>query len=164
MHISTHTIIFITLILIGIPGWLGCKSIHTEIAIQASPQDVWEVISANDRYPEWNPYHVRVDGELVEGSTLDVEIHKPNGNRVEIQPQVITVTPEKELTWGGGIPGLFTGTHVFEIVQREKDVLFIQREQFRGLFVWFAELDSIEEGYDLMNRALKARAENSTIP
>ena len=63
-----------------------------------------------------------------------------------------------------GIPGLFTGTHVFEIVQREKDVLFIQREQFRGLFVWFAELDSIEEGYDLMNRALKARAENSTIP
>ena len=138
----------------------ACKSIHTELAMQATPAAVWAVISDNQSYPEWNPYHVRVDGSLTEGATLEVEIHKPNGNQLTIKPEVMRVRRNQELSWGGGIPGLFTGEHVFEIIQREHDILCIQREKFSGLFVLFAELDTIEEGYQQMNAALKARVEN----
>ena len=142
-------------------GLIACKSIHTELPIDASPERVWSVIVDTEHYPEWNPYHVRVRGELREGETLEVEIEKPNGNHVSLEPEVLRVRENQELTWGGGVPGLFTGEHVFEILPREGGVLFVQREEFRGLFVLFAELDTIEEGYDLMNQALKRRIEQN---
>ncbi|MCB1167089.1 MAG: SRPBCC domain-containing protein [Leptospiraceae bacterium] len=137
-----------------------CKSIHTELKIRATPAEVWSVLMDNKKYPEWNPYHVRVEGELKEGNTIVVEVHKPNGNRIVLEPEVLRIRPERELTWGGGIPGLFTGEHVFEIVPCEEGVVLIHREKFSGIFVPFAELDSIEEGYAQMNQALKERVED----
>ena len=140
-------------------GVNACKSIHTELPISAPPEEVWQVITDTERYPEWNPYHVQVRGQLREGETIQVEIEKPNGNHVSLEPEVLRVRENQELTWGGGITGLFTGEHVFEILPREDGVLFVHREEFRGLFVPFAELDTIEEGYHLMNQALKRRIE-----
>ncbi|MCB1139585.1 MAG: SRPBCC domain-containing protein [Leptospiraceae bacterium] len=136
-----------------------CKSIHTEVEIQATPEEVWTVLKKNGAYGEWNPYHVRVEGDLIEGNTILVEVHKPNGNQIVLEPTVLVVNPNRELTWGGGIPGLFTGEHVFEIFPTDTGVLLVHREEFKGIFVPFAELDTIEEGYRKMNEALKKRVE-----
>lgn len=43
---------------------LPVKNIHTEILIDADQQQVWETLADLERYPEWNPYHVLVQGEL----------------------------------------------------------------------------------------------------
>ena len=94
-----------------IPG----KSFHTHIDIDATPKAIWTVLAETARYPEWNPYHVKVVGRLETGQSLEVLIHKPNGEKVEIAPQVFRIEPERELTWGGGIQGLFFGEHVFLI-------------------------------------------------
>ncbi|MEQ8352917.1 MAG: SRPBCC domain-containing protein [Leptospiraceae bacterium] len=151
----------LTILLTGAFLGSGCKSIHTELEMQATPEAIWAVLLQNDKYGEWNPYHVRVDGALQTGNTIEVEIHKPNGNQITLQPEVIRMIKNRELTWGGGIPGLFTGEHVFEIVPTESGVLFVHREEFRGFFVLFAELDTIEEGYKQMNQALKKRVEEA---
>ncbi|MCB1173146.1 MAG: SRPBCC domain-containing protein [Leptospiraceae bacterium] len=151
-----------SLLALFLPG--ACKSVYTQTAIKASPAEIWSALMANQCYPEWNPYHVRVEGFLQEGNTILVEIHKPNGSQITIHPRVLRIEPQRLLVWGGGIPGLFTGEHVFEIIERDTEVLFVQREEFYGLFVLFAELETIEEGYTQMNAALKVRLENRPIP
>lgn len=150
--------------ILGLITLTGCampvKNIHTEIVIDAERQKVWDTLAATQRYPRWNPYHVRIDGPLSIGETLHVTIHKPDGNVVEIDPQVRRIIPRRELTWGGGIRHLFTGEHVFllETVDTNKTRL-IHKEQFRGILIPFAKLEGIEEGYMVMNAALKREVE-----
>ncbi len=138
------------------------KHIHTEIDIAASPEVVWDILSDLERYPEWNPYHVRVDGRLEPGSILDLEIHKPNGEQVRLSPRIMCLNPFQCLSWGGGIPGIFQGEHVFKLLPlTENTTRLIHSEVFSGFAVPFASLDAIEEGYEQMNQALKTRAEAS---
>lgn len=147
-------------------GWPATRlDVYTEIEIAAPPAAVWTVLADNQRYQEWNPYHVRADGELIEGASLDVEINKPDGSVVKIRPHVLTVEPERRLDWGGGIGGVFKGVHVFELEESGGGCTrLVQRESFTGLFVGFAALDGIEEGYRRMNQALKDRVESEVDP
>lgn len=136
------------------------KNIYTEIDINAPKEVVWDILADNDTYGDWNPYHVSVVGDLREGESLAVKIVKPNGNTVEIEPHVIKLVPMEELTWGGGIKGIFFGEHVFALsTTKSGQTRLIQRESFSGLAIPFAELDAIEAGYSQMNLALKRRAE-----
>ncbi len=139
---------------------IGCKHIYTEIEIQAPPKTVWAILVDLEKYPEWNPYHVEVLGKLELGESLNVTIHKPNGDKLTIAPHVMQIIPQQELTWGGGIKGLFHGEHVFIIeTTKEGNSKLIHKEDFDGIFVPFASLDTIKKGYHQMNVALKKRAE-----
>jgi len=136
------------------------KKIYTEIDIAAPVEKVWDVLVDNESYPSWNPYHVKVEGTLGLGTKLNVEIHKPNGQKVEIEPYVMELEKNKKLTWGGGISGVFKGVHVFELISvNENKTTLIHRERFSGIVIPFASLDTIEEGYLLMNEALKMKVE-----
>ena len=153
---------FLLLLLLAAGGCaiLPGKHIHTEIDIQARPETVWAILMDNGSYPDWNPYQVEVKGDLEVGSKLLVRIHKPNGERVEIEPRVMRVVPREELTWGGGVKGIFFGEHLFLLEATEGDATkLVHKEDFTGFAVPFASLDAIEEGYDGMNQALKERAE-----
>ena len=148
------------LLLLGGCSSLPSKHIYTEIEIDAPPSKVWGILADNKRYPEWNPYHVSVEGRMAVGEKLAVEIHKPNGERVSIEPHVMRIDPLRELTWGGGVHGIFHGEHVFLLnPTRNGGTRLVQQEDFVGLAIPFAALDAIEEGYVLMNKALKKRAE-----
>ncbi len=136
------------------------KSIYTEIDIDASRERVWAALADNRNYPDWNPYHVRVEGELKEGETLTVQIEKPNGEQVEIEPTVLEMRENERLVWGGGINGIFIGEHVFELTgSGDGRTRLVQSEVFAGFAVPFASLDAIEEGYNLMNQSLKKYVE-----
>lgn len=155
------TLFLALLLALGGCSWLPGKHIDTEIDILAKPKTVWKILIENQKYPEWNPYHVRVEGKLRIGQQLFVEIHKPNGDKVEIHPYVMRIIPEKELAWGGRIKGIFFGEHVFLLKESKRgNTKLIQREDFIGIAVPFASLDAIEEGYNMMNMALKQRAES----
>ena len=158
MHFGFTALLLITSIVTGC-SLVPKKHIYTELDIYAKTATVWEILVDNKQYPEWNPYHVRVDGELEIGNALKVEIHKPNNEVVRIEPHVMRMIPLKELTWGGGIQGIFFGEHVFRLEAQNDMTKFIHKEDFSGIAVPFASLDAIEEGYNLMNQALKVRAE-----
>jgi hypothetical protein len=137
--------------------------IHTEITIAAEPATVWEAITDLNAYPAWNPYHRRVEttGDLVPGQRLVVHIRKPNDAQVVIKPHVIRIEPNRELTWGGGLKGIFHGEHRFVLEPVAGGTRLVHSETFAGLAVRFASLDSIEEGYELMNEALRRYVEQS---
>lgn len=150
----------LTSMILGGCSALPEKKIHTAIDIDAPAERVWDILLDNTTYPDWNPYHVAVTGTLTPGNTLELEIHKPNGETVNIRPSVLRVESHKELTWGGGIKGIFYGEHVFLLEPiNALQTRVIHKEHFSGIAIPFASLDAIEEGYILMNKALKKRAE-----
>jgi hypothetical protein len=141
------------------------KVLQTRIEIQASPEQVWQILTDFARFPEWNPFIRRVEGEAREGETLEVLIQPSGGKEMTFRPVVLKVAPAQELRWRArlGIPGLLTGEHIFKIeTVNDGRVRFIQREEFSGLLVGSWASRSEEDtwrGFREMNKALKDRAE-----
>lgn len=140
------------------------RSIHTEIGVGAPAARVWEVLTAIDQWPQWNPF-ARASGRLALGERLEVEIRPPSKSPMKFRPTVIKLEPGRELRWLGhlGIAGLFDGEHGFRVVAEDVGrCRFEHFETFHGLLVapimWTGET-ATRAGFEAMNRALKARAE-----
>ncbi|WP_422022168.1 SRPBCC family protein [Pyruvatibacter mobilis] len=139
--------------------------IRTSIEIDASRPQVFAVLTEFAAYPEWNPYHVRVVGEAVEGADLEVRVKRPDGKVIDVpQVHVLRVEKDRALYWGGGISGIFKGEHRFDLEDLPGGGTLVRHEEdFEGLFIGFADLppDVLAEGYREVNRALKAYVEAS---
>lgn len=140
------------------------QDIRTTADIHASPDRVWEVLTDFAAYPEWNPFITRARGELEIGERLELRIEPPGGMARTIRPLVIETEPNRELRWvEGWLGGLLDGHHAFTIVAKgENRTHVVHRETFTGLGVpvFRAMLETnLREGFDAMNRALKARVQ-----
>jgi len=144
------------------------KELRTEIDINAPAERVWRHLTDFAAFPEWNPFIPWIRGELRAGSRLEVLLQASGTKGMTFRPTVRKVEPNRELRWLGhlAIPGLFDGEHIFEITPTGNDrVRFVQREEFHGLLVPLLRrsLDrDTRRGFEEMNRALRARAEESS--
>ena len=137
-------------------------SIRTAVEIDAPREAVYSVLSDMESYPAWNPYHRKIKGKFEEGADLIVYVTRPDGKQIEVPPHIIRLVENKEITWGGGIQGIFYGEHSFLLEQISRDkTLLRHNEDFSGIAVSFADLppEVIADGYQLMNLALKERVE-----
>jgi hypothetical protein len=158
-----------TAIVAGVIGWSKRKSkeVRTEIDIRASDERVWQILTDFPNFVNWNPFITKISGDLKKRARLKVRI-QPQGERgMTFRPIILDVEPKRELHWIGrfAVPGLFSGEHIFTIEPLGKDhVRFIHREIFTGLFVliYARNFDTnIRQGFEDMNQALKAKAEQS---
>lgn len=142
---------------------LPLKEIRTELDIGASSLRVWQVLTDFPKYPDWNPFIRRVEGQPIEGTKLHIHITTPAGVKREYSPKVTRVVAERELCWLGKMPGLLSGEHTFAIEPlSDNSVHFVHREVFAGLLASFfgSTLDTdVKKGFEEMNEALKKRAE-----
>ena len=141
------------------------KQLRTDIAIDATPRRVWEVLTDFSAYPDWNPFIRRIAGPATEGSRLEVDLQPPGGRGITIRPTVKSAKPERELRWLGhlGVPGLFDGEHAFRLeTLGDGRTRLVHEETFGGLLAPIV-LNRIGEqtrqGFVAMNEALKSRAE-----
>lgn len=142
------------------------KAIETEIQINANPEQIWEILTDLDKYPEWNPFVTSAKGKVAEGEKLEVKISPPNKKEMVFKPTVLTAKTNSEFKWLGHLlfPGLFDGEHVFTITGNENGSLLVQKETFKGILVplvWGSMEKHTKDGFELMNRALKTRAEEA---
>jgi len=144
----------------------GCTThipVRSQIEIDAPLERVYATLIEFERYPNWNPYHIRVAGSPELGAKLDVTVHRPDGKTVQVPGvHVLRLRENAELTWGGGLKGVFYGEHVFELRKLDENrTLLVHNEDFKGLFVGFADLpaDVLTMGYERMNQALKDHLE-----
>jgi hypothetical protein len=142
------------------------RTIHTEIGIMAPAARVWDVLATVDKWPEWNPF-ARVAGRFAVGERLTVVLTPPGQSGMTFRPTVVKLEPGRELRWLGhlGMRGLFDGEHGFRVVPEDVGrCRFEHFETFTGLLVapilWFAEA-ATRQGFEAMNRQLKARAESA---
>ena len=141
------------------------KKLHTQIEINATPERVWQVLTDFASYAEWNPFITAAEGNAVEGDQLQVRIDPPGGRAASFRPTVTVAEVPKRLEWLGKLlfKGLFDGRHRFEIEATSGGTNFIQSEEFTGVLVPLLakSLDGpTREGFELMNRAIKERAED----
>jgi hypothetical protein len=139
----------------------GCTSVQTSVEINAPARDVRAVLYDFADYPKWNPFIVRVDGAVAEGSKVYVTV-KPVGKPEISGDTVVTLMTDNRLSWRGSlaIPGLFRGKHDFIIEEAGPDkTVFYNNERMGGLVVLFYDFKPTEAGFEAMNQALKKRAE-----
>jgi hypothetical protein len=145
------------------------REIRTEVEIHASPERVWQVLTAFEQYAEWNPFLRISEGTATPGSTLVVTIMPEGGPNTTFRASVEVATSPTELRWIGhlGVPGLFDGRHRFELFPAgPATTRLVQSEAFRGLLVrpafYFGVGDATKTGFGKMNEALRGRAEATT--
>lgn len=140
------------------------KRLSSEILIEASPTDVWAVLTGFAAYPEWNPFLVNVTGSPEQGHRLSITLSPPGGRRITLKPEVTEVATGRVLEWWGHlvVRGLFDGRHRFELHPTGTGTRLVQSETFTGALVPLLarSLDrGTATGFALMNAALKDRVE-----
>ena len=136
------------------------KELRTEIEINATPERVWNILTDTDKFPQWNPFIRSFKGKLAQGETIEVVLGVDK--TMTFKPTILELTPNRTFRWLGKlfVGGLFDGEHIFEIEPLDPNrVRFVQREKFNGILVPVFNFDSTKSGFEAMNRALKARAE-----
>lgn len=142
--------------------------VRSEIEIAAPAGRVWEILTDFARFPEWNPFIRKAEGRVQVGERLTVLLQPAGGRPTTFRPRVLRADPGRELAWLGHlvVPGIFDGEHHFEIESRDGGVRFVQREVFTGALagpILNRIGDTTHQGFEAMNRALKARAEAWTV-
>lgn len=164
--------LIVLLITMTMLGHAYGKSLHknqieTTVIIDRSIDQVWEVFSDIEKYPEWSSFIESIEGELNEGEKLTVFIQPPNEDGMEFRPTLLKYDEKSELRWKGKMffAGLFDGEHYFKFESiSEKRTRLIHGEKFTGILVPFV-LPRIKEntikGFHQFNTALKTRVENN---
>lgn len=143
--------------------------VFTEIFISAEPSIIWEVLTDLEKYSLWNPFIVRSKGVAKVGEVLECHPRLPGSKSVHtFRPVVTRSEPPKEFAWKGHtfFPGFADGEHIFELIPQNGGVRLIHRQDFWGfampvLYRFMA--GKTAAGFDLMNRALKERAEKAAV-
>lgn len=140
-------------------------NLHTEIEINAPANKVWQALTDFSKYPEWNPFIPKAQGEIKSGERLEVHLNPPEGSGMTFRPRLLNVEANQELRWLGHllIPGLFDGEHVFQVQAIDENrTRFIQEENFKGILVPLLKKSlntGTKQGFIQMNEALKKRVE-----
>lgn len=149
---------------------MSSHQLQTEIEIDATPEQVWAILTDFAAYPAWNPFIKYIRGIPQQGARLEVRIQPSGAKGMTFRPSVLTADSGRELCWLGRflLPGVFDGEHCFVIEPLANGkVRFRQSEQFSGALVpmFRASLDrDTKRGFEEMNQALKSRAEAKHEP
>jgi hypothetical protein len=141
------------------------KLLYTSIVINATPAKVWEVLTNFNSYPDWNPFIRSINGTPAPANNFQVTLQPPNSKPILMKPRVLVFEQQKELRWIGslGIPYLFDGEHVFRLEENSNGSTTLHHfERFRGILIPFLSTlieKTTQEGFELMNAALKQRLE-----
>jgi hypothetical protein len=142
------------------------KILSTQIEINASAERVWSLLTDFASFPSWNPFITLATGRAEKDARLNLFIKPVGGSGMNIKPTVLKAEPGRELRWLGRLvlPGLVDGEHSFIIEPLgDSRVRLTHQEVFNGVLVPLLMTGSLEngtrQGFEAMNRALKARAE-----
>jgi hypothetical protein len=143
------------------------KQLVSEIEIDATAEQVWEVLTDFAAYPAWNPFIVSAVGSAEVGSTVTLRMQPVDARAITLTPTVLEASPGHRLRWRGrlGVSRVFDAEHVFTLTTRDDGgVTLCQAEEFTGVLVPFmaGSLDRHTlPAFVTMNEALKVRAEQA---
>lgn len=143
------------------------KTIETQIMVDSNPDKIWSILTNFKEYELWNPFMIKVVGNAILGSKIEVNIKTISGKQRTYFPIITKCEINRELRWKGKsfLPGIFDGERIF-VIEKSNDnkVSFLHKEVFKGLGASLVgnKLDQdLRESFVSMNKALKARAESS---
>ncbi len=140
------------------------KHVQTSISIAASPDEVWQVLTAFSQYDRWNPFVRSIVGQAKKGERLSVEVAQSGSKVMRFRPLVLVADPSRELRWIGRfvMPGLFDGEHYFTLKTEHQGTRLIHGEKFTGIIPMLLGdgfLAQMQLNFNAMNTALKQEVE-----
>lgn len=154
-------ITLIVLLLLSVILYItGHKSVHQEIIINASPEEVWDVLTDTENYKDWNPVMELIEGSLEEGSLVKYRFTQDEQNVMEIPSSVKKVVPNELLNQGGGMPVFLTFNHKYILEKVSEGTKVTIHEDYAGFYVNFWNPEPVEAAYGRLNEALKQRVES----
>jgi hypothetical protein len=139
--------------------------LHSSVDIDASASLVWAILTDFGSYKRWNPVIRAVLGKPSNGNRLRLTLQRQGQAPLSAISTLTYLREPRELRWRQKrlVPFLFATEHRFRIESLPSGgVRFHQSEQVDGLLASLLGRGSrrlTEEGFHLMNHALKARAE-----
>jgi len=141
------------------------RSISESVDIAASRQQVWSVLANLSAYKDWNPFIRSASGHLTVGSRLTLRLVPSQGRPITFRPKVLDAEPPVLLRWIGHLimPGIFDGTHQFELEHLDGFTRVTQSETFRGILIPFTgrSITATKSDFRALNQALKTRVERT---
>ena len=140
---------------------------ETTFEINATPERVWQVLVALDRYAEWNPQIPLASGNLEEGARIHLRLALPGRPAMNLVATIERAQRDALLTWRGHVvaPWFFEGYRKFAIQPSDdRRARVTHVEDIHGLL---APLFAIVMGgpvvrsHHALNQALRTRAESS---
>lgn len=136
------------------------------VEVEAPQSLVWDVLVDYARYPEWNPYTVRVDTALSVGA--DVVLHLPDpanpGSTFTTTEVMRVIDAPRHLRYdtADNLPGIFAVRDQWVEDLGDGRSSYRTTDVFSGEYAQVAfDLQGqwVKDGFDAVARALKARAE-----
>lgn len=140
--------------------FLGRKSVHHEIIINASPEKVWSVLTDTDSYDSWNPVMKLLEGEIRESNRVKYRFTQDAENSSEIPSNVKKIIPNILLNQGGGLPFVLTFDHKYILEPLGNKTKLVIHEDYKGIGVNFWNPAPVEAAYKRLNEAIKERVES----
>jgi hypothetical protein len=106
--------------------------------LDAPAEAVWRVLTATDRFDEWNPFITSFEGALEVCARITVVLALANRTPQTLRPKVIQLDQGRSLAWRGrvGVPGILDARHHLHIEERDaQHSRFVQYERFSGVAV-----------------------------
>ncbi|MCK6255615.1 SRPBCC domain-containing protein [Fictibacillus sp. KIGAM418] len=137
------------------------KELLTEYLLPYPMEAVWKVIADTGTHSFWNPQIVSIKGECRKGNRLSVRVKSPIGKGIpfRFQAKVLDFEPNRKLAWTGGVPGILTGYHYWELTDFGDRTKVVQGERFNGLFTAFLStkrMKAMRPAYESANSGLES--------
>ncbi|MDR1386879.1 MAG: SRPBCC domain-containing protein [Propionibacteriaceae bacterium] len=138
-------------------------SSSTSVVIEASPEEVWAVLTDLPDYQRWNPVIRHIWGELTVGGRVSFDECHPGGLLLPLN--VTSRVENAELSWRKGPLG---GRWIFQYdhrVQLQPDsqnpprTVVTQTDQLSGALAIFTPIGSLRKDSQRVGAALKVRTE-----
>ena len=136
------------------------KTISTTLDIDATPEEIWDVLTDFPAHEKWNPFFARIVGEATVGTTIKITARKDaGGDGMSFSPTVLEADPGRMLRWKGKflVNRLFDGEHSFELTDLGDGRTRLDHgEKFSGILIRLMGkvLTQTEVGFTNLNTAL----------
>ena len=140
------------------------RKIYTDIIIDATPEQVWSVLTDTSSYKNWSVFLVDIQGEIKDGEKLTAKFQTdPEKEKFNIIEHTISVTEGKEFFWAEKGPGGIRDNHHFKVESADNGkAKFIQSDEIMKGVTWLmgGNLSKMyADGYRAFNRKLKEEVE-----
>lgn len=137
------------------------KAFSTTIAIDASPEQVWGILTAGEQWTAWNTTVSRLEGRIEPGGRVKVWVKANPGRAFPLK--VVEFEAPRRMVWSGGMPfGLFKGERTYTLAPRAGGgTQFGMTEQFTGPLAPLIgkSIPDLQPAFEEFARCLKQRAE-----
>ena len=152
--------VFIVLILLVVLVFTGKKSVHTEVSIERSKEDVWKILTDFTTVKEWNKVLVPIDGTLELGNKVKYEFFQDeDGKPVVMEATVKQIEVGNLINQKGGTTGILTFNHQYILSESGNSTTVQIKEEYRGVMVNFWNPQPVEKAYYRLLLSLKQKAE-----